>query len=177
MKKYGKDLRVVYRPYIIRPKQSAAAALAACAAGRQGKYDKLEPLLWDKGFKAQSYDVDGLAPDGSAIACWRSTDGCPVVLGFATEAKLDLRRFKADMQACDAVVHDGMTEMSVLGINATPTFFINGRFLSGAQPIEQFSALIDEERRKADERIQRGTPKARYYQEWVLARGEKTLGP
>jgi len=32
-----------------------------------------------------------------------------------------------------------------LGVNATPAFFINGRFLSGAQPFEAFRAIIDDE--------------------------------
>lgn len=32
-----------------------------------------------------------------------------------------------------------------LGVNATPAFFINGRFLSGAQPFDAFKQIIDEE--------------------------------
>src|SRR5262249_34471779 len=46
-------------------------------------------------------------------------------------------------------------------------FFINGRKLSGAQPIEKFSALIDEELAKADERIKKGTPAAQIYSETI----------
>jgi len=177
VKKYGKDLRIVYRPIIIRPKQSAPGALAACAASRQGKYGKLEPLLWDKGFQARNYDVDATAPDGTTQRCWLAPAGCPVVLGFATEAGLDLGRFKADMPSCEVEVQDSMRELTAIGVASTPSFFINGRFMSGAQPIEQFSTLIDEEKLKAEERIRRGTPKARYYQEWVLARGEQPPAP
>lgn len=177
LKQYGKDLRVVYRPYVIRPRQSMASALAACAAGRQRKYDKLEPLLWEKGFKARNYDVDAMAPDGTAQSCWAAPGSCPVVAGFATEAGLDVRRFKADLPACEPDVQDSMRELSALAVNATPSFFINGRYMSGAQQIDRFTVLIDEEKLKADERIRRGTPRARYYQEWVIARGETTLGP
>lgn len=32
-----------------------------------------------------------------------------------------------------------------LGVNATPTFLINGRLLSGAQPFEAFQAIIEDE--------------------------------
>ena len=32
-----------------------------------------------------------------------------------------------------------------LGVNSTPAFFINGRLLTGAQPIEAFRLIIDEE--------------------------------
>jgi protein-disulfide isomerase len=31
------------------------------------------------------------------------------------------------------------------GVTGTPTFFINGRLIAGAQPVERFAALIDEE--------------------------------
>ena len=43
------------------------------------------------------------------------------------------------------VVADTVAEANALGINATPTFFINGRKLSGAQPPEVFAAMIDAE--------------------------------
>jgi protein-disulfide isomerase len=32
-----------------------------------------------------------------------------------------------------------------LGVTGTPSFFINGRFLSGAQPFSSFKKVIDEE--------------------------------
>ena len=32
-----------------------------------------------------------------------------------------------------------------LGVNSTPSFFINGRPLVGAQPLDQFKAILDEE--------------------------------
>jgi protein-disulfide isomerase len=38
-------------------------------------------------------------------------------------------------------VNDG----AQLGLTGTPAFFINGREISGAQPLEAFSAIIDEE--------------------------------
>jgi protein-disulfide isomerase len=36
-----------------------------------------------------------------------------------------------------------------LGVEGTPAFFINGRFLSGAQPLEEFVRVIDEELARA----------------------------
>jgi protein-disulfide isomerase len=38
-----------------------------------------------------------------------------------------------------------MQEGGALGVTGTPAFFINGRFLSGAQPFEAFQSIIDEE--------------------------------
>jgi protein-disulfide isomerase len=43
------------------------------------------------------------------------------------------------------VVQENYAGGSELGVNATPAFFINGRFLSGAQPFEAFEEIIEEE--------------------------------
>ena len=32
-----------------------------------------------------------------------------------------------------------------MGVNSTPTFYVNGRVLMGAQPFEAFKQIIDEE--------------------------------
>jgi protein-disulfide isomerase len=32
-----------------------------------------------------------------------------------------------------------------MGVTGTPAFFINGRFLSGAQPFEAFKTIIEDE--------------------------------
>ena len=54
-----------------------------------------------------------------------------------------------------------------LGARGTPAFFINGRYLSGAQPVEAFKAVIDEEMKKADGLIAKGTPKDKVYEETI----------
>ena len=43
-----------------------------------------------------------------------------------------------------------MDDAAKFGARGTPTFFINGRNLRGAQPLEPFKAVIDEEIKKAD---------------------------
>jgi protein-disulfide isomerase len=42
-------------------------------------------------------------------------------------------------------VQTDIAQGTKLGVNGTPGFFINGRFLSGAQPLDEFSKIIDEE--------------------------------
>jgi protein-disulfide isomerase len=49
----------------------------------------------------------------------------------------------------------------------TPHFFINGRRLSGAQPLEAFKKLIDEELLKARALLASGTPRDKLYAELV----------
>jgi protein-disulfide isomerase len=69
---------------------------------------------------------------------------------YAQELGLDVDQFKTDVaapatqQALDA---DLKTAASV-GVSGTPAFFVNGRYLSGAQPFESFKGIIDEELNK-----------------------------
>jgi predicted DsbA family dithiol-disulfide isomerase len=55
-----------------------------------------------------------------------------------------------------------------LGARGTPSFFINGRSLVGAQPFERFTDRIDSELEKAQKS---GIPKSRYYREAVVEKG------
>src|SRR5437762_10184872 len=50
-KKYGNDLRIVYKQFVVHPQVATAGALAFCAASKQGKAIEFDKLLWDKGFK------------------------------------------------------------------------------------------------------------------------------
>ncbi|MFW6049775.1 MAG: DsbA family protein [Myxococcota bacterium] len=50
-----------------------------------------------------------------------------------------------------------------LGATGTPSFFINGRAVAGAQPFEAFRGVIDEELAKARELVRRGVPRRRLY--------------
>jgi protein-disulfide isomerase len=176
-KKYGNDLRIVFKQFVVHPQVATASALAVCAANKQGKFLQMDQLLWDKGFKGRQFDKDANAEaGGQAQRCWESAAGCPIVAGFAQELGLNVDKFKADMKGdCQALMQKDQRDLQVLGVGATPSFFINGRFLSGAMPIDNFVALVDEELKKANEKIQAGTPAASYYQQVVLDKGLKQL--
>jgi len=176
-KKYGNDLRIVFKQLIVHPQPATAGALAVCAANKQGKFLQMDQLLWDKGFKARQYDKDA-TDGGQTQKCWESPAGCPIILGFAQELGLNADKLKADMKGegdCWKLIQKDQRDLQVLGVGGTPAFFINGRFLSGAQPMDKFVALIDEEMKKANEKIQAGTPAASYYQQVVLDKGLKQL--
>ena len=49
----------------------------------------------------------------------------------------------------------------------TPAFFINGRFVSGAQPFDSFKSVIDEELARAKKIVDGGVPRARVYAEAI----------
>ena len=44
-----------------------------------------------------------------------------------------------------AAIKKDIEEGQRLGVTGTPAFFINGRLLTGAQPLEAFARVIDEE--------------------------------
>jgi protein-disulfide isomerase len=66
---------------------------------------------------------------------------------YAQELGLDLARFDKDRedQVLQTKVQADMNEARSLNVTSTPTFFINGRLVSGAMPFETFSTIIDEE--------------------------------
>ncbi len=68
-------------------------------------------------------------------------------------AKLGLDQAKFD-QCLDSNTHqarvrEGAAQGEALGVNSTPSIFVNGRPLIGAQPFEVFKQAIDEELAKA----------------------------
>lgn len=175
-KKYGNDLRVVFKHFVVHPQTATAPALALCAGAKQGKLMQMDALLWDKGFKARQFDKDVAEAEGGSKKCWDSAGGCPIVISYAQELGLNIDKFKADMKGeCQQVLQKDMRDLQALGVGATPSFFINGRFMSGAMPIDNFSALIDEELKKANEKIAAGIPQASYYQQVVVEKGLKQL--
>jgi protein-disulfide isomerase len=156
----------VKKNLVVHPTTAMSGALGFCAAAKQGKAAEFDNGVWEKSFKARKFDPD---------KCWESAAGCPTLDGIAQELKLDMAKFKADMKGCTSVVQNDMRDLQKFGVGATPSFFINGRFISGAVPIDNFVTVIDEELKKANERIQQGTPAAQYYQQWVMDKGLKSL--
>jgi protein-disulfide isomerase len=61
--------------------------------------------------------------------------------------KVDLAKFDDcfdNKKTADAIKAD-MAEAQSVGVSGTPAFFINGRMISGAQPVDAFKAIIDDE--------------------------------
>lgn len=144
---------------MVHPQQATTPALAACAANKQGKFKEVYELIWDKAFATRDFSKDNMEK-------------------IAKEAGLDLKKFQADMEGeCQKIVRQDQQEMAAIGATGTPAFFINGRFLSGAQPIDRFKAIVDEELKKANERISKesDTTVANYYEKYVLEQGKKKL--
>ena len=125
--KYGDKIRIVYRelPLDELHPQARIVSEAAGCANDQGKFWEFHDAV----FRSK--------PDASTAA----------LDGFAKEAGIDLSAFavcRASGKHKNAVLASN-EEGSKLGITGTPTFFINGRIVIGAQPLDAFARIIDEE--------------------------------
>jgi len=123
---YKERVRIVWKhlPLAIH-KDAVGAALAAQAAAKQGKFWELHDRLFA--------DQTKLGPDD--------------LKQHGKDLQLDMTRFEADLQNSDEKkrIDADVAEARTLGINGTPGFFVNGRFIGGAQPFENFAKIIDEE--------------------------------
>jgi protein-disulfide isomerase len=122
---YPGKVRIVYKnnPLPIH-KSAKLAAKAALAANEQGRF-------WDYHDTLLEHQ-DALDPAS--------------LERYATDLGLDLARFRASMssEALDAAVSADIAEAQRLSVRGTPTFFVNGRRVIGAQKIEAFRPLVDQ---------------------------------
>jgi|GEM_PF-3525153 len=148
--KYGDDLRIVWKNFIVHRKVAQAAALAGCAAQAQGQF---QPFM-DALYEAAQGERGDLRYDLEAIRA------------LAPNLGLELARFDRDLAspACrDAVVRDQQL-FERLGQRAVPVAYVNGRVVQGAQPIDAFAVVIDEELAKATTAMKKkGAKRAKYY--------------
>jgi protein-disulfide isomerase len=128
-KEYGDKVRISFKhlPLRIHPKAPEAHA-AAEAAHRQGQFWEMHDRIFANQRQLSKAQYEK----------------------YAQEMGLDVDQFRTDMAspAVKGKVSADQAEAAKLGVTGTPSFFVNGRYLSGAQPYESFKRLIDEELRK-----------------------------
>ncbi|GAB4576476.1 MAG: hypothetical protein Kow0077_32950 [Anaerolineae bacterium] len=125
LEQYGDQVRFVYRDFPILGDLSFQAALAAECANEQGEFWAYHDLLFE---------------NQQTLSQERFTE-------LAEEAGMDGDQFAACLDEetyRDEVVADFQAARA-LGATGTPAFFINGRFVSGAQPLLVFQEIIDSE--------------------------------
>jgi protein-disulfide isomerase len=126
LERYGTKVRFVHRDYPLdmHPHARPAAAAAHCA-GDQGRF-------WEyrRSLLMQAGDL------GDADLHSR-----------AASLKLDTATFKTCLasQRHDEEVQKSLAEGIALGVNGTPTFFVNGRFMTGAPSVDAFADVIEDE--------------------------------
>lgn len=126
---YGDRVALVFKhlPLPMHPGAPAAHA-AAEAAHRQGHFWAMHDKIF-----ANPRDLDAAT-----------------LARYAGEIGLDIDRFRRDSES-EVVrerIRSDAQEAKELGVSGTPSFFVNGRFLSGAQPFVSFKRLIEQELRE-----------------------------
>ena len=127
-KKYGKKVKVAFKnfPLPFHTQARIAAEAALCANEQNVKH------FW-KMHDAMFADQAKLDKDNLIL----------------TAKKVGLK--EADFKTClesgkfKAKIDEDIAQGQKIGIKSTPTFFVNGKLVAGAQPIEVFSEIIDEE--------------------------------
>jgi len=160
MAKHGKNVRLVFRhnPLPIHS-EARAAAKAALAAAKQDKFWPMHDKLYD--------NQEALTE--SNFSSW------------ALELGLDVARFDRDYsdRYAETQIDDDAADAKKLGAKTTPSFFVNGRFLAGAQPLHAFDTLINEELARAEKFVERrgNTRKGLYEDMMGRFAGEVTKPP
>jgi protein-disulfide isomerase len=123
---YGDKVRIVWKhfPLDFHP-NAMPAAIASMAAAEQGKFWEFH----DKVFAAQNK---------------MSLDQ---YLQYAKDLHLDVKKFQEAITTArgKAVIDADSNEGKALGVTGTPAFFVNGKFLSGAKPFNEFATVINAE--------------------------------
>lgn len=110
--------------------ESAAAAVAAVAAGEQGMYFEYLKTVY------------AAAPEGARADLPRDA-----LIGFAEQAGIpDIARFTADLDRPDLNqrVQQATSTAQQLGVSSVPFFVAGNQAISGAQPVEVFREFLDD---------------------------------
>src|SRR5215469_11967606 len=126
MSTYAGKVRLVYRqfPLSFHPHAAKAAEASLCALD-QGKFWEYHDVLFKNQKKLEPTDLKA----------------------HATEVGMDVQKFDQCLESGDkkkSVDADQQAGLAA-GVGGTPAFFINGIFLNGAQPMDEFKKTIDGE--------------------------------
>jgi protein-disulfide isomerase len=127
---FPNDLAVVFRHFPIPGHKNAVpAAKAAEAAGKQSKFWEMHDLLYEK----QDEWVTLANPEGKFVE-------------YAKSLGLNEDKFKADYDSKEVSDRISSDQSEALGlrINATPTFFLNGKKLQGISSYNDFRKIIED---------------------------------
>lgn len=126
---YVGTVNFVFRNFPLSQHQNASvAAQAAEAADAQGKFWE----MYDKLYEAQNNWADNNNP-------------IDLFVSYANDLGLDVEKFKKDVLAnkfSDEINQD-LADGALAGVNATPTFYINGIKFEGSQNYNDFKNIID----------------------------------
>ena len=126
LEKYPNDVKHVFKQHPLAfHKDAPLASEAALASGEQGMFWQMQEIIFENQKKLKEDNL----------------------LDYAKELGLDLEQFKADLadHRYKPQVDREAQQAVKIGATGTPAFFVNGRYLSGAKPLDSFVKVIDDE--------------------------------
>jgi protein-disulfide isomerase len=124
LQQYPGKVRIVFKHFPIEGHDAAPLAhRAAMAAHEQGKFWEMHDRIFANQRAMARADL----------------------IAHAQALGLDMAKFAAaiDAERFTAILERDRKEGEAIGINGTPTFFVNGTPLVGAQPLQAFAAAVD----------------------------------
>lgn len=123
--------KMIYRDFAFLGPESTASAEAAECAKDQGKFWAYHDALYTAEI------ADGKENSGNLNHA--------LFLSLAKNLSLDMNAFTScvDSNKYADVVSKSVADAQALGISSTPTIFVNGQQILGAQPFSVFQAAID----------------------------------
>jgi protein-disulfide isomerase len=131
----GGQVKLVFRDFPVHGQPAVVAAVVAECAGKQGSFWDMHVLLFER------------------MEEWpQSEDPLATFQGYAEELGIDQHELVNCLELGTPV--EGIQEDYNLarqdGLTGTPSFFINGILVVGAQPFEEFQRIIEEELAKSE---------------------------
>ena len=162
VKEYNGKVRVVYMNLVVHPDSAMEGHLYSCAAAKQGKYSAWKDAFWEKSFKPY------VASRGANVQAM----GEETILKYSAEIPgLNVAQLKTDAKSdmCKQRIEQDQKELMKFKVGATPALFINGTFIGGAIPKEQFKMIIDEKLKL----VEASGAGAGYYDKEIMSKGLK----
>src|SRR3989344_258853 len=128
---FPNDLKIVYRHYPLTLIHTKAydAAKASEAAGMQGKFWEMHDKLYER---QEEWVNDNNYKERFAV--------------YAKDIGLDEEKFKADFESDEVQnkVQEDMSSGNTLGINSTPSFYLNGKKTGTVRSYDDFAKKVND---------------------------------
>lgn len=130
VEEFGDRIAFAYRHFPLRSihRHADLAAQAAEAAGKQGKFWEMHAKLYENQLE------------------WANTSGArEIIIGYAESLGLNRDQFLQDLDSREAKdrVEQDLASAKRLGLNSTPSFFLNGKRIDNPRTYDDFRNLIN----------------------------------
>ena len=156
LEEYGDDVQVRFRNQPLGfHKRARPAAKAALAADVQGKFWKMHDKLFENQRALEDADLER----------------------YARELGLNLSKFKSDMASSriEKQIQRDQADAARWGARGTPTLFVNGIPIRGAQPFARFKSVIDKELERANKLLKEGVKRRDIHTEIIKREAGKAV--